>query len=183
MDIDIRLLYFLNNLATKSPFFDKLIIFFAEYLGYLLLLIFFGILYFLYAPRPEKIRIFLLSMLSAVIARFGITELIRFFYHRPRPFLIYTGIHNLIFENEWSFPSGHTTFFFAFSMAIYLYNKRWGTWFFIASFVISISRVIAGIHYPSDILGGALIGIFVGCVVYSFGNTLVKKWLRTLPVA
>ena len=45
--------------------------------------------------------------------------------------------------------------------AIYFYNKKWGIFFFLATILITVSRVIAGIHYPSDIVGGALIGIAV----------------------
>ena len=45
--------------------------------------------------------------------------------------------------------------------AVYLYNKKWGIGFFIATILITMSRVIAGVHYPSDILDGAAIGILV----------------------
>jgi undecaprenyl-diphosphatase len=56
--------------------------------------------------------------------------------------------------------------------AIYLCNKKWGIWFVIAAILMNISRIVAGVHYPSDILGGAVVGIMVGyLVVYS-----AKKW-------
>src|SRR3989338_6972595 len=110
-------------------------------------------------------QIFLVTVISAFVARFGITEIIRFFYHRPRPFLALP-VHQLLTENAWSFPSGHATFFFAIATAIYLYNKKWGTFFFIASILMTVSRVIAGIHYPSDIIGGAFIGIAVALATF-----------------
>lgn len=167
MEIDTQLFYLLNNLAGQSPFLDGTIVFFASYLAYILIAIFFLFLLVIEHSNREKIRIFLITLVSALVARFGITELIRFFYHRPRPFTDLT-VNQLLTSNEWSFPSGHATFFFALSTAVYLYNKKWGTGFFIATIFMTMGRVIAGIHYPSDILGGAIIGIAVAYAVFYF---------------
>ena len=172
MTADIKLLYFLNILAGKSQIFDFLTIFLASYLQYFLVAAFLLLLYFSVYSKREKLTIFWVTAISVVVARLGVTEIIRFFYHRPRPFLTYQ-LYPLISENDWSFPSGHSAFFFAMAMAIYLYNKKWGVWFFIAAILMNISRIVAGVHYPSDILGGAVVGIAVGCLVVYFA----KKWI------
>jgi len=127
MALDAGLFHFLNDLTGKSRLFDISIVFLASYLQYVLVAVFISLLYFSVYPRREKIRIFLVTVASAIVARFGITEIIRFFYHRPRPHA-----YQLIIENGWSFPSGHSAFFFAMATAIYLYNKKWGIGFFIA---------------------------------------------------
>ena len=177
MTLDVKLLYLFNNFAGKSQIFDTLIVFLAEYLQYVLVAVFLMLLYFSVYSRREQLYIFGVTTISIIIARFGITEIIRFFYHRPRPFLIFS-ISKLLSngwfysDTEWSFPSGHSAFFFAMAMAIYLYNKKWGVWFFIAAILMNISRIVAGVHYPSDILGGAVVGIAVGCLVVYFA----KKW-------
>ena len=49
---------------------------------------------------------------------------------------------------------------------IYLYNKKWGIGFFIAALLMNISRIVAGVHYPSDILGGMIVGVIVAYVVF-----------------
>lgn len=161
------MLYFFNNFAGKSWIFDALVVFFASYLQYFLVAAFLVILYFSAYSKRQKFYIFSLSIISGAIARFGATELIRFFYHRPRPFLLYQ-LHQFIYKNggEWSFPSGHSAFFFAMATAIYLQNKKWGAWFFLSAILMNISRIIAGVHYPSDILGGMIIGIAVGFSVF-----------------
>ena len=174
MTLDTQLFYLLNNLAGQSPLFDAVILFLASYLAYILVALFLVLVFLSQYSKREKLQIFWVTIISAVIARLGVTELIRFFYHRPRPFTDLP-VNQLFTSNEWSFPSGHATFFFAMATAIYLYNKKWGTVFFIAAILITISRVIAGIHYPSDIVGGALIGVAVAYVTYYFARRIAIR--------
>ncbi|MEK7114002.1 MAG: phosphatase PAP2 family protein [Patescibacteria group bacterium] len=165
MALDTQLFLLLNNLAGQSPFLDSVIVFFASYLAYILLVFFLAFLFFSQYQNREKLQIFLVTIISSIVARVGVTELIRFFYHRPRPFTDLP-VHQLLASSEWSFPSGHAAFFFAMATAVYLYNKKWGIAFFIAVILMTISRIIAGVHYPSDIVGGALIGIIVAYITF-----------------
>jgi len=174
MALDINFFYFFNNLAGQSRFFDVLVVFFAEYFQYLLVAIFLLLLFFSKYAKQEKIRIFWVSFISVIVARLGVTELIRFFYHRPRPFIAHQ-VQQLFSENGWSFPSGHSAFFFAMAMAIYLYNKKWGIGFFLAAVLMNISRIIAGVHFPSDIIGGAIVGIAVGYIVFYIAERIKLK--------
>ncbi len=172
--LDTQLFYLLNSVAGQSSFLDGVIVFLASYLGYILLLLFLALLLFSQYSKREKAHILLVTGISSLIARFGITELIRFFYHRPRPF-IDLPVNQLLTSNEWSFPSGHATFFFAMATALFLYNKKWGIGFFIAAILMSVSRVIAGIHYPSDIVGGAIIGIIVAYATFSIARKIAVE--------
>lgn len=172
MALDVQIIYFLNGLVGKSALLDNIFLFLASHLPFLLVAVFLILLYFSssYSKR-DKLRIFWVTTISALVARFGVTELIRLFYHRPRPFLTHQ-LHTLFTDNEWSFPSGHATFFFAMVTAIYLYNKKWGVGFFIATLAVTISRIVVGVHYPSDILGGMVIGILVAYAVFY----VAEKW-------
>ncbi len=163
--MDINFFYFLNNLAGQYRIFDTLVVFFAEYFQYLLIAIFLLLLFFSKYAKQEKLRLFWVTVVSTIVARLGVVELIRFFYHRSRPFVTYQ-VHQLLSENGWSFPSGHSAFFFAMAMAIYLYNKKWGIGFFLAAILMNISRIIAGVHYPSDIISGAIVGMAVAYIVF-----------------
>ncbi len=171
---DAALFKYLNGWAGVSPGRDIAIIFFAQYLVYLCVAGFLLFLFLRYGARREKIRIFLVTALAVIIARLGVTELIRFFYHRPRPFVVYQ-VHQLISEHGWSFPSGHAAFFFAMAAAIYGYDKKWGIGFFLAALAMNVSRVIAGVHYPSDIFGGAIVGIGVAYAVFYFAEKRTRK--------
>lgn len=182
MTLDITLLYFLNNLAGKSQIFDILTIFLANYFQYFLVIVFLLLLYFSAYSKRDKLCIFWVTTVSVIVARFGIVEIIRLFYHRPRPFITYP-LRPLFLNNEWSFPSGHSTFFFAMATAIFLYNKKWGIWFFIAAVLVSISRVIAGVHYPSDILGGLIVGVITAYIVFYFAEKIkVKSITKTIKL-
>lgn len=178
--LDLNIFYFFNNLAGESRIFDILAIFLAGYFQYFLIAIFLLLLFFSGYAKREKLRLFWVTMISITVARLGVVELIRFFYHRPRPFIVHQ-VHQLLSENDWSFPSGHSAFFFAMAMAIYLYNKKWGIGFFLAAILMNINRIIAGVHYPSDIIGGAIIGMAVAYIVFYFAEKAKpKEIIKTL---
>lgn len=160
--MDLYLFQQVNNLAGKWVCLDSLGIFVARYFGYILTLLVFLIPLFC---KRAGWKIVPQSFLAAVLARFGIVELIRWLWERPRPFIEQNV--NLLLDktSETAFPSGHAAFLFALSTVVYLYNKKAGTFFFLASFLISISRVFVGVHWPSDILAGALVGIFSGWLI------------------
>lgn len=86
-------------------------------------------------------------------------EIIRFFYERQRPFLV-LGFQPLADHiQSGSFPSGHAAFFFALALTVFYFNKLWGWRFLAMAMVISLARIFVGVHWPSDILAGAIIGL------------------------
>ncbi|KKW43592.1 MAG: PAP2 family protein [Parcubacteria group bacterium GW2011_GWB1_57_6] len=174
MPLDIQTLHFLNGLAGRSPLLDELIVFCASYLAYIMIAAFLGFLFLSRYSRREKLEIFFVTAVSSIVTRFGVVEIIRFFYHRPRPFSMQP-VHQLLTDTAWSFPSGHAAFFFAMATAVGFYNRKWGIILFVAATLVTVSRVIAGIHYPSDILAGALLGIAVAYAVRFFARKISEK--------
>ncbi|MDI6591636.1 MAG: phosphatase PAP2 family protein [Patescibacteria group bacterium] len=169
--LDYILFEKINQFAGTWLWLDTLGIFFAKYFGYILI---FFIFLFLLKDRKKYWPMVIIAFSSAILAKFVITEFIRFLWNRPRPFV--ENQTNLLLDqiNAAAFPSGHAAFFFALSLAIYFYNKKAGIIFLIASFLISISRVFCGIHWPTDILAGALVGIFSGWLI----NSQVMKFFK-----
>lgn len=163
MNLDFVIFQSFNQMAGGAPFLDNLAIFFAQYAGYLILL---TLLLLLLRNFKKYKKLIILSFSAAFISRFVVTELIRYFYFRPRPFVV--GSVNLLIPHNptASFPSGHASFYFALSTVIYFFNKKLGVLFLIISFLIGIFRIYCGLHWPSDIFGGMLIGILIGwCVI------------------
>lgn len=160
--MDLLILNFLNGLVGHYGFSENIVVFFATYFSYFLFFSFFIYLIFSKAiSRVNKKTLALVSLFSAFISRFLIADAIRFFYHRPRPFLVHS-VNQLIEKTSYSFPSGHAMFIFAFAAAVYAYSRKWGITFFITGAITGVARIMAGVHYPSDILGGFLIGSLVG---------------------
>ena len=106
-------LYLLNSIAGQSRFLDGIIVFLASYLAYLLPVMLLAFVFFFAVFKTRKMGNIFVAAISSIIARAGITELIRSFYHRLRPF-VDLPVHQLLMDSAWSFPSGHATFFLHF---------------------------------------------------------------------
>lgn len=65
----------------------------------------------------------------------------------------------LIIPSGGSFPSSHTAIVFALAVTIYLHNKKLGVLFLIIALLVGIGRVLAKVHFPVDIVGGAILGM------------------------
>ena len=167
-------LYFfaqVSKLTLKWTRLDVLGIFFADYFQYVLA---FCLLLFLVIKFKKSWKMILQALISAFFARFLIVEFIRWLWQRPRPF-VENNINSLLTNTSPAFPSGHAAFFFAISTIIYLYNKKIGILFFIGSLLICLARVFVGIHWPTDILAGAIIGILSGLVVYKISKRYINE--------
>jgi len=177
MQCDTKITLLLNDLVGRSAVLDGLILFFASYIQYFLVAGFFLFLFYGEKARRRKVEILLTAILSSMIARFGVTSLIRLFYNRPRPFMILP-VENLFSESGWSFPSGHSSFFFSMSTAVYIYDKKWGLLFFIVTALMNIGRVMAGVHYFSDVVGGMIVGVLTSYATFFLLRKLKNKNLK-----
>lgn len=169
MYYDLKIFQFINNFADHSYIIDVSGIFLADYLSYILTACLCILLFWPKKNISKNREMISLAILSALIARFLVKDIILLFYNRPRPYLFLPGVHRLIYSNMLgdfqSFPSGHMLFFFAISGVIYFYNKKLGIFFFIASVIMGIARVFVGVHWPSDILAGMILGLVTAYVV------------------
>lgn len=87
-------------------------------------------------------------------------------YTRPRPFLSHEEISMLFYQpTDSSFPSNPIAATFAIAASVWVVNRRVGWFLFAAAGVYAFARVYAGVHYPLDVVAGALIGIVVTLLV------------------
>lgn len=176
MNIDLYLFNLINRFAGKWAWLDCFGIISADYLGYVLL---FVLAILLLVNLKKNWKMVAEAIIAAGFIRFVLAEIIRRIWFRPRPFVLQNFVP-LIAQSaqEASFPSGHATFFFALATIVYFYNKKLGIIFFIASFFIALARVFVGVHWPSDILAGALLGILMGYILNWLFRTHAKKLIR-----
>ncbi len=170
--LDLAIFRYFNSWAGISPFFDGAIRFRAVYLLWVMIG---AVMLFIIVPfipkyrrwQNQNVRMGILAFCAALIARFVITELIRLIYPRPRPFETLADVHQVIPHVQTaSFPSGHAALAFAIATAVSFYYPKTSIFFFLAALSIGVGRIAAGVHWPSDIVGGALVGIATSITIH-----------------
>jgi undecaprenyl-diphosphatase len=143
--------------AHQSGVFIEVVKFFSTYLIYAM-----GaaviVLWWREEGERKKAYTFGFTVLLMILARGIITEVIRMFYHRPRPFevLELSGLVGNSMGN--AFPSGHTVVAFAIALLPLLFgNKKWTYILSGVALLVGVARVATGVHWPTDIIGGALV--------------------------
>jgi undecaprenyl-diphosphatase len=115
--------------------------------------------------------------LVALVAGLASSEVLKSLVMQPRPFLSLPDVRLLVSPpSSYSFPSVNATYAFAASSGASLTARRllgrlpvWGWGFLGLAVAVSYSRVYVGVHYPGDVLGGAIIGTSIGWLVASVG--------------
>ncbi len=113
---------------------------------------------------------------TSVAGAFVLTYGMKYIFDRQRPYERYPDrVHPYSIEHSPSFPSGHTAAAFALATSLSL---KYPKWYVIAPSAlwacsVGVSRMNEGVHYPSDVLAGAVIG--AGCAV---ANIYINRWLN-----
>ena len=122
--------------------------------------------------RPAGFAILAALLMHLLICNIMLKPLIA----RIRPCDINTAVELLIPRpKDYSFPSGHTAASFAASTVILYTDKRMGVVAVIMAAAIAFSRLYLYVHYPSDVLAGAVIGVAFGVLSRYFVNNAIKK--------
>ncbi len=88
-----------------------------------------------------------------------VSELISVIYVRQRPFVAVSEVKLLVPHSaDGGMPSHHIVFMVALITTVFFYERRFATFLALLTLVTGVARVVAGIHYPSDIVAGAVLG-------------------------
>jgi undecaprenyl-diphosphatase len=102
-----------------------------------------------------------------------LSQAISHLWDRPRPFVAHPAQALLLapMSSEPSFPSDHAVASFAIAFSVLFVVGRFaGAVFLSAAFVVSVTRIFAGLHYPGDVAGGMLVGLASALAVYHAGR-------------
>ena len=123
--------------------------------------------------RRYGLMIIVALMLCFIVGNLSIKPLVA----RVRPFNAAPLLDGLLIKQptDFSFPSGHTMCSFASGVVIFYMNRRLGIFALIISSLIGFSRLYLYVHYPSDVLLGAIIGILLGIISIIIVNN-IEKW-------
>ena len=168
---DFQGYYKLYQLGLTNPAIASFYYFFARY-G-----IVFFFLSFTYLIWKKRIPAFISALMAMGLA--GVVDfLVYVFWRRPRPYVAHA---NLISDpiirgmrvDAASFPSSHTYIAFAVATSVFLYgHKKLGSVLYILAISVALGRIGTGLHYPSDVIAGALLGMASGIIVYFVAQRL-----------
>ena len=174
MNWEFSFLYFLQEL--HNPVLDKIMLFFT-YLGedgLIWIGLAVGMLFFK-KYRKCAVCIGIALVFKEVLGNMILKELIM----RDRPCWIDPTVELLVkAPSSYSFPSGHTFDAFAASVSLFLNHKKEGIAAIVVGALIAFSRMYLFVHFPTDILGGMVLGTGVAVLTYF----LVHRWFPELIV-
>lgn len=188
LDLNYQIFHLLHNLTIYYPGINGVIYTIAERIDIYVVVV--GVLFILLHRHGTRLnRPMFISRVSLIEGIYtcvgvGIAWLIsagmKAFFAISRPFIEFPDIIPLFLHggND-SFPSGHATLFAALGVAIYLHHRKVGAVFIFLAFCIAVARVIAGVHFPVDIVVGWALGSITSYLVYRYlrqhHKTLVQK--------
>ncbi len=143
--------------------FSDVIIFGAKYL-YLVIVIA-ALVYLLLVPKKRSSEIIVAALISLPLT-YIMAKCLSALYYDPRPFVVGNFVPLIPHAPDNGFPSDHTLLSAAVAAVIFSFEKRWGTALFIVAFLVGLSRVAAGVHHLTDIIGSMIIAAFVTYVVF-----------------
>lgn len=180
LDIDQQILIFLNGLGT--PFWDGFWLFITNQINWTPFFIL--LIYFLYRVLPCQIFFIALVVVVFMVAFSDqFTNFIRIIFKRLRPIndpAINSFLRTLIRPQSYSFTSGHATTSMALMVYVVLllknYYKKYLLFsFFSFPFLFTYSRLYLGVHYPSDIFCGFLVGTIIGWLFHKIFKVVCKR--------
>ncbi len=164
----------INGWAGKSILADTLGIFFASWAIWCLVLLLVLVCWRKKDLKDKFVKIIEVIFVMALV--YAINFIVGYIFFEPRPF-IEQPVNLLIAVPVLtkSFPSDHAALAFVLAVFLFKLNKKlW--WSFIIAVIIALARVFVGVHYPHDVLAGAVIGLLVSYLIFY----LFKKYLFKL---
>ncbi|PEZ69312.1 undecaprenyl-diphosphatase [Bacillus sp. AFS017274] len=175
-EMNSTLFRMINNLGKQYTDLNPFFVFIAEYMIFFLLL---AVLMFLFSRRNKNRIMVICAFITLVISEL-LAKIAGQFHSNNQPFAELPNVNRLVEKavNN-SFPSDHTIIFFSFCITFWLFKRGWGILWVILAVLVGISRIWVGVHYPADVLVGAIISIVSATIVCKIvlKLSLTKKFL------
>ncbi len=164
----------LNGLLYQNELFDALVYICAQYMIFIIVAAFVAIFALYYGLNIWQG----VKGLAVATVLWGITQLLNVLTAVERPFVSMTDSINPLFVHGLndSFPSGHSVVMFALAFFVYRQSRSVGLLMLVLSLASGVSRIIAGVHWPTDIAASIVIAyIGVSSFHYIYDKFISKK--------
>ena len=175
LEMDGRLLLWLKEFFSH-PVLDNIMIFISAMGNKGFIWIAIGLALLLYGFwKKQKQNGGLLVLLSLLANFLACNVVLKPLIDRTRPYYVLDYIPVIPPVGDPSFPSGHTSASFAAATAIYALNRKWGIVAYVFAAIMGFSRLYLGVHFPTDVAAGALLGIVAAKVVIKLFDAKQRK--------
>ena len=166
--MDLTLYKALNGFAAGHDAFEDVLRFFSQDAQYFFVALLAALFFATGKWRSVNARHGAVAAGFSALLALGIAQVITEFWDRARPYDAHPADAHLFIapSSDPSFPSDHATAAFAIAVAIWLRNRKAGWLALAMATIVAVSRVAVGVHYPGDVIGGALIGTIAALILW-----------------
>jgi undecaprenyl-diphosphatase len=179
--IDVAVFRWVNE-GWSNPFFDSFFSFITDIHHFYLIIVLF-LVYWLICDKAKG-RWLVLSLFIGVLLSDQIaSHVLKYMVERIRPCNALSGVLTPDGpSSSFSFPSSHAANMGSSMFLLAMAFQPWTPLFVVIAFLVGLSRVYLGLHYPSDVLGGYALGLLLGYIVW-WGIEKLKIQFTAKPQA
>lgn len=177
-ELNVQSFRMINDLGKQFEGLNPLITLIAENMIFVLAA---AVVFFLFSRKAVN-RLMIVTALIALIVAEILGKIAGAFHSNNQPFAELSEVNKLIDMGvNNSFPSDHTIIFFTMTVSFWLFKRKFHYYWVVLAFVVGLSRIWVGVHYPADVAAAALIGAGTAFLAYRFipNMSFMKKSVKT----
>jgi undecaprenyl-diphosphatase len=162
-ELNVQSFRMINDLGKQFEGLNPLMALIAENMIYVLAA---TVIFFLFSRNTIN-RLMIATALIALIFAEAAGKIAGSFHSNNQPFAELSKVNKLIdMSVNNSFPSDHTIIFFTMTVSFWLFKRKQHYLWVVLAFIVGLSRIWAGVHYPADVAAGAIIGATMAYIGY-----------------